>query len=109
VRSAHTFSTLPDAAPSPARGLTVADLAARYRVSPDKVRAWIDRGELRAVNTAAVLCARPRWVVSPDALAEFERRRAGGPPPKPRRRPRQTGLVDYYPDGPAEQEGSRRE
>ncbi len=79
-------------------GLTVADAARRYRVSPDKLRSWIARGALRAVNTAAALCGRPRWVISPDALVEFERRRAGGPPPKqPRRRRRQVGQVDYYP------------
>jgi transposase len=80
-----------------AAGLTVADLACRYRVSPDKVRTWINRGELRAVNTATALCGRPRWVVSPDALAEFERRRAAGPPPKPPRRPRRPVQIDYYP------------
>ncbi|MCI0463308.1 MAG: helix-turn-helix domain-containing protein [Gemmataceae bacterium] len=87
------MSDLPSAA-----GLTVRDLARRYRVSPDKVRLWIRRGELHAVNTATALCGRPRWVVSPDALAEFERRRAGGPTPKPRRRRKLTGMVDYYPD-----------
>lgn len=79
-------------------GLTVRDVARRYRVGEDKVRAWIARGELRAVNTSTNLSGRPRWVVSPDALVEFERRRAGGPPPpKPRRRRKET-LVDYYPD-----------
>ena len=87
----------PDA--SPARGLTVADVALRYRVSPDKVRAWIARGELAAINTAAVLCGKPRWVVTPDALAAFERRRLGGVPAKPaQRRNRRPSLVDYYPD-----------
>ena len=35
-----------DDTPNPARGYTVADVAARYRVSPDKVRGWINRGEL---------------------------------------------------------------
>jgi hypothetical protein len=78
-------------------GLTVADVARRYRVSPDKVRAWIARSELAAVNTAAVLCGKPRWIILPDALAAFERRRAGGPAPKPRRRAR-LAQVDYYPD-----------
>jgi transposase len=81
-----------------ARGLTVADLARRYRVSPDKIRAWIGRGELAAVNTASALCGRPRWVVSPDALVEFERRRASGPPPQPRRPRKKTEMVDYFPD-----------
>jgi transposase len=79
-------------------GLTASEVARRYRVSPDKVRAWIARGELQAVNTSTVLCGRPRWIVPPEALAEFERRRAGGPAPKPPRRRRRTPIVDYYPD-----------
>jgi len=82
--------------PRPA-GLTVADLARRYRVSPDKVRAWISRGELAAVNVASALCGKPRWVVTAEALAAFERARAGGPPPKPQRRRRRQEVIDYYP------------
>jgi hypothetical protein len=73
-------------------------MARRYRVSPDKVRGWIARGELAAINTAAMLCGKPRWVIPPEALAAFERRRAGGPPTKPPRRRRRTAEVDYYPD-----------
>jgi hypothetical protein len=84
--------------PETARGYTVADLAKRYRVGPDKVRGWIARGELAAVNTAAALCGKPRWVVSADALAAFEGRRAGGPLPKPVRRSRRAETTDYYPD-----------
>ena len=93
---------------TPAPGLTVAEIARQYRVGEDKVRTWIARGELRAINTAARLCGRPRWVVSPDGLAEFERRRAGGPTPRPRRRRRQVGMTDFYPDTPAEREGGER-
>jgi len=93
----------------PAVGLTVREVAHRYRVSAEKVRAWINRGELKAINTAAVLCARPRWVVPPEALAEFEKTRRGGPAPKPRRRPRQVGAIDYYPGGPDERVGGHRE
>src|SRR5262249_28100204 len=78
--------------------LTVADLARRFRVGPDKIRRWIERGELRAINTAAALCGRPRWVVTAEALAEFERRRAGGPPPRPQPRRRRLAAVDYYPE-----------
>lgn len=90
-------------------GLTVRDVARRYRVGEDKVRAWINRGELRAINTAAVLCGRPRWVIPPESLTEFERRRAGGPAPKPAsRRRRQRDLIDFYPDSPAEVEGGAR-
>src|SRR5262249_23473377 len=102
-RESHTVvcptgtAALPESSATP-RGYTTADLARRYRVGEDKVRAWINRGELRAVNTAAALCGKPRWAVTADALAEFERRRQGGPPPKPTRRKRQPALVDYFPD-----------
>lgn len=82
-----------------APGLTVADVAKRFRVSPDKVRTWIRRGDLPAINTADRRCARPRFVVTPESLAAFERRRQAATPnaPKPKRRKR-TALVDYYPD-----------
>jgi hypothetical protein len=79
-------------------GLTVADVAKRYRVGQEKVRRWIARGELAAINTAAALCGKPRWVITPDALVAFERRRAGGPLPKPPRRRKRTDFVDYFPD-----------
>jgi excisionase family DNA binding protein len=86
------------AAASTAAGLTVAEVARRYRVSRDKIRLWISKGELAVVNTAGVGCGKPRWVVSPDALAAFEKRRQGGPvPTRPQRRKR-TCAVDYYPD-----------
>ena len=84
--------------PDPARGRTVRDLAAFYRVSEDKIRRWIATGELRAINTAGRLCGKPRWVIPPDAQAEFEQQRTGGPPPKPPRRRRQPAVIDYYPD-----------
>jgi hypothetical protein len=81
------------------RGLTVADVAARYRVGEDKVRAWIRRRELKAINTATALCGKPRFVVLPDALVEFETSRAAAEPPKPpRRRKKRIDFVDYYPD-----------
>jgi hypothetical protein len=79
-------------------GLTVRDVACRYRVSPDKVRGWIARGEIQAVNTATALCGRPRFVVLPDALVAFEKKRSVAPPPKPARRRKRRELVDYYAD-----------
>jgi transposase len=82
----------------PPRGLTVPEVAQRYRVGEDKVRSWIRRGELKAINTATVLCGRPRWVILPNALAAFERSRASTPPPKPARRRRQVDVIDYFPD-----------
>lgn len=83
---------------SPTAGYTVRNLAKRYRVSPDKIRGFIRRGELAAINTATALCGKPRWVVMPEALAAFERRRQAGPPPKPQRRRRRPAMIDYYPD-----------
>jgi hypothetical protein len=79
-------------------GLTVRDVAHRYRVSPDKVRGWIKQGELPAINTAAGMCGKPRWVITPEALARFEggRRAVTSPKPTPRRRKRQQ-MFDYYP------------
>lgn len=79
--------------------LTVQEVARRYRVSPDKVRGWITRGELKAINTASALCARPRWVVTPEALRDFERARQGcAPTPKAQRKRREPHLIDFYPD-----------
>jgi hypothetical protein len=83
---------------APSAGFTVADIAARYRVSPDKVRAWIKAGRLAAVNTALARCGRPRFVVTPEALRAFEAAAAACPPPAPPRRWRRTAQVDYYPD-----------
>jgi len=81
-----------------ASGLTVREVALRYRVGPDKVRAWIRGGELPAINTAMALCAKPRWVIPPEALAKFESGRRAAPPAKPTpRRRKQSEIVDYYP------------
>jgi hypothetical protein len=80
------------------RGLTVADVARRYRVGEDKVRGWIRRGELKALNTATVVCGKPRFVVTPEALAEFEKQRSTTPPPKTTRRSRRSGAIDFFPD-----------
>ena len=80
------------------RGFTVRDVAARYRVGEDKVRAWIKRGELSAINAASSFCGRALLRITPEALAAFERRRSAAPPPKPQRRRRRAAMVDFYPD-----------
>lgn|GEM_PF-5709139 len=79
-------------------GLTVADVARRYRVGCDKVRMWIRRGELVAINTAAALCGRPRWVVPADSLEAFEQRRRASRPVAEvtTRRRREREMVDYF-------------
>jgi transposase len=80
------------------RGSTTRDLAQRFRVSEEKIRKWIELGEIVAINTAAARCGRPRWIITPEAVAAFERRRAGGPTPKPQRqKARPQTATDYYP------------
>jgi hypothetical protein len=79
-------------------GLTVADVARRYRVSPERVRRWIANGAILAINRRDTRTGRPSWVITPEALADFERGRAATPPPKQVRRKKRTSLVDYYPD-----------
>jgi transposase len=80
------------------RGHTTADVARRYRVSEEKVRGWIRRGELFAIDTSDARCRRPRYVIPPDALERFERGRSAAEPPKPPRRRMETQEIDYYPD-----------
>jgi hypothetical protein len=80
------------------RGWTPTELARYLRVRPDRVRAWIASGELHAVNTAPHRCGRPRYVVLPHHLVEWERRRAAALPPRPPRRRKRSCVVDYFPD-----------
>jgi excisionase family DNA binding protein len=77
-----------------ARGLTVAEVAQRFRVGKNKVRGWIARGELRAENTADK-GQKPRWVIGPDAVAEFAQgRRPATPKTKRRRLPKVKDYLD---------------
>jgi transposase len=80
-------------------GLTVTDIARRYRVGQDKVRGWIRRGELRAINTAARRCARPRFVVTAEALEEFEQGRSASLPPRQERpkHKKRRAMKDFFP------------
>lgn len=82
------------------RGFTVADIARRYRVSCERVRGWIRRGELRAIDRRDRRSRRPSWIVPPEALTGFERARSAtaNTIPKRQRRRKHKTLVDYYPD-----------
>jgi excisionase family DNA binding protein len=78
--------------------MTPRQVAAYLRVGRDRVLNWLRKGELGAVNLAAP-GDRPRFVVLPHHLAEFERWHAAAAPPKPaRRRRRPAGYVDFFPD-----------
>jgi hypothetical protein len=79
-------------------GLTIADLARRWRISRDKIRSFVRRGELVAVNLATTLSGRPQWRVTPESVEKFERRRTSAPPPKPPRRKKRADLIDFFPD-----------
>jgi hypothetical protein len=47
---------------------------------------------------AASRCGKPRFIVLPHHLEEFESRRRVIPLPKPMRRKRRADAVDYFPD-----------
>ena len=80
-------------------GMTPREVARRYRVSAEKVRAMIERGELGALNLVSARSGKPRYVVLPEHLAAFEHKRAAAAPkPAPAKKPRHpAGFVDYFP------------
>lgn len=72
--------------------LTPPFVARLFAVDPATVRAWLQSGELRGINVASRSCRRPRWRISPEALAEFERLRAAVPKIEAKRKQKkQTG------------------
>jgi excisionase family DNA binding protein len=81
------------------RGMTPREVAVLLRVSGDKIRALIRRGELQAVDMGE-RPGRARLIVLPEHLAAFVRRRAAATalPAPPRRRRREPGFVDYMGD-----------
>jgi excisionase family DNA binding protein len=82
-----------------ARGFTPRELAQLLRVSPDKVRAWIQSGRLGAINTATTRCGKPRFIILPHHLQEFERSHQAATPKKPVvRRQKRRDQIDFYPD-----------
>ncbi len=91
------FAASESGLPLPGRGLTPKEVAHLYRVNSDKVRAWIRSGALGAINTAAVQCSKPRFIILPHHLEDFERRRSAAPVPKPAKRQKRKEIIDYYP------------
>jgi len=62
--------------PSDRATLTPPQFARRYGVGVAKVLAWISQNELRAINVVSEAGKRPRWVILPDAVDQFEARRS---------------------------------
>jgi hypothetical protein len=69
---------------------TPRSIAEERGIDVDVVLGWIRRGHLEAIDVSE--CGRrPRWRISPQSLAEFDRRRSSRgrlAPPLPQRRPR---------------------
>lgn len=84
----------------PDRALSPPAVAERLGVSPAKILNWIDSGELKAINVAASSRGqRPRWRITPEALAAFEAGRANAPAPptpRPRRRRADSTVIEFY-------------
>ena len=80
------------------RSLTPPEIAAKYRVSADKVRAWILSGALRAVDVSTQPgIGRPRWRIHPIDLIAFENLRTATPPAKTvRRRRKPADVIEYF-------------
>ncbi len=85
----------------PSRYLTPPQYADVLVVADEKIIEFINSGELRAVNVATKGSKRPRWRITPEAIAEFEASRSNAPPPpKPkqrrqRRKAEPKGYVHY--------------
>jgi len=62
------------------RTYTPPELAKLWRVSPDKILAFIRRGELRAFNVASRRRGRPRFRILADEVERFTEARAVKPP-----------------------------
>ncbi len=78
---------------------TVQDLQRRYGVTVHTVLGWIRSGELKAVNVGRRSGAKkPRWRISPEALAAFEQLRTATPlrPRTPRRKRQDAGVIEFY-------------
>lgn len=62
-----------------------------------KVRTWCASGELRAVNVATRSVGRPRWRISPEALADFEAARAAPPRQRAARKQRRDpAVIEFF-------------
>lgn len=81
------------------RLITPPQLAKRYGCDPTKIIRAIERGDLAAINLAEPGTVRPRYRITPEAIAAFERSKMRHPPaaaeqPAPRR-PKRKPAKEY--------------
>ena len=79
-----------------ARYLTPPAIASRFGVKPESVIGWIRNGELAAINLARQGSLRPRYRISPEALALFEQKRAVVPRTPAVRKPRPNPAIKEF-------------
>jgi hypothetical protein len=81
------------------RRYTPPALAKLWGVKPDKVIGFIRRGELQAINIGTNPNGRPRFLISEEAIAAFEARRAVVPQVKvtrARRKHRDPRVIEFF-------------
>ena len=82
------------------QSFSVSGLAKKWGVGTKKIRALIDGGELKAINTSAGPGKRPRYSISRDVVERLEQSRAGVPMVGPVRRksaaPNLDGVTQYF-------------
>lgn len=82
--------------PPETRYVTPPVLAARYGCKAETIIAAIRRGDIAAIDLARPGSRRPRYRISPDAIAAFEICRAARTPTRRTRRPRRPAYTPTY-------------
>lgn len=78
---------------------SVRDVQKRYGVTTKTVLGWIHSGELKAFNVGRRIDSKkPRWRITAEALADFERLRTPSPPPQKVRSRKwpDEGVIQFY-------------
>jgi excisionase family DNA binding protein len=76
--------------------VTPTEYAERLKLDVRKVLAWIHQGELKAVNVSSSLASRkPRFLISEEAIQEFENLRTTFVPQKRMKKPRRKHDPDF--------------
>ena len=77
--------------------LTPPEIARRWGIKSHKVLAWIRSGDLRAINAAATLDGRPRYLIDLEDLAAFERaREVVAKKPRRSRKSQDVGITEFF-------------